>query len=244
MSDFLLKPQKKWNRVLKVVSKNFDYYNNTEREDDLLQRSYAIRKSRVKKTIDIFISTSVILFIFSWLFPIIGIIIRLTSKGPVLFTQDREGIDKKSFKCFKFRTMTVDSKDVDASGKYLQATNNDFRITKFGRFLRKTSLDEFPQFLNVLKGDMSIVGPRPHPIPLNKESEKLVQGYNLRHLVKPGITGMAQINGLRGETRELYQMQKRVDADIQYIKKWRRRTDLIIIYKTIINVITGDPQAY
>ncbi len=244
MSETLFIEEKKWHKVLKVVSKNFEQYSNDRKEEDLLLRSYSIRKSRIKKCIDITASLFLIVVVFSWLFPIISIIIKISSKGPIFFKQDREGVDKKPFKCLKFRTMQADSKNEDASGKYIQATSNDERITKFGKFLRKTSLDELPQFINVLKGEMSVVGPRPHPIALNKESEKIIKGYNLRHLVKPGITGMAQINGLRGETKDLIQMQNRVNSDIEYIKKWKRRTDVIIIYKTFINVITGDPQAY
>lgn len=234
------------NQVIRRHSLKFIKFRQNEGEalnEDLLCISYRINNSKTKRIIDILFSVFVMMVVFSWLFPLIAILIKITSKGSVFFLQDREGINKQIFKCYKFRTMRADSCDVDASGKYLQASGNDKRITKLGKFLRKTSIDELPQFLNVIKGDMSVVGPRPHPIPLNKESEKYIDGYKLRHLVKPGITGLAQISGLRGETRDIRLMQARIDADINYIKKWGKNTDLKIVYKTVINLLTGDSQA-
>ena len=136
------------------------------------------------------------------------------------------------------------SSDVDENGKYQQATRNDPRITKIGRILRKTNLDELPQFFNVLKGEMSVVGPRPHPVPLNIESRDNVSNYMLRYLVKPGITGWAQVNGFRGETKEIHQMQKRIDFDLWYIENWSFWLDLQIIFQTMINMIKGDQNAY
>ncbi len=140
--------------------------------------------------------------------------------------------------------MVVSSNDVDEDGKFRQASKDDPRITKIGRILRKTNLDELPQFWNVLKGEMSIVGPRPHPTPLNLESKDKVHLYMLRHLVKPGITGWAQINGYRGETKDISKMQKRIDYDIWYIENWSFFLDMQIIIMTIWNMLKGDPNAY
>jgi putative colanic acid biosynthesis UDP-glucose lipid carrier transferase len=139
--------------------------------------------------------------------------------------------------------MVNSSVDVDNQGKYHQASKNDARVTKVGSFLRKSNIDELPQFFNVLKGEMSIVGPRPHPTPLNMQSKDIVDNYNLRHLVKPGITGWAQVNGYRGETN-IHSMQKRIDFDIWYIDNWNFWLDCQIIIQTIINMIKGEQNAY
>jgi putative colanic acid biosynthesis UDP-glucose lipid carrier transferase len=158
--------------------------------------------------------------------------------------QERWGRDNKKIKAYKFRSMRADSKTVDETGKYLQATQNDPRITKVGKFLRKTNLDELPQFWNVLKGEMSVVGPRSHPTPLNLESKDKVHLYMLRHLVKPGITGWAQVNGYRGETKDLSKMQKRIDYDIWYIENWSFFLDIQIIFMTVWNMVRGEENAY
>jgi len=134
--------------------------------------------------------------------------------------------------------------DVDETGKFKQATKNDSRITKFGSFLRKSNLDELPQFWNVILGDMSVVGPRPHPTPLNLESKDKIRYYQLRHLVKPGVTGWAQVKGFRGETDEPWKMQKRVEHDLWYIENWSFLLDLQIILLTVWNMIKGDKNAY
>jgi putative colanic acid biosynthesis UDP-glucose lipid carrier transferase len=197
-----------------------------------------------KRFFDIFCSIIAFIFIFSWLFPLIALIIKLTSKGPVFFIQERWGINNQKIRCFKFRSMYATSADIDSNGKYQQATKNDKRITKIGKILRKTNLDEFPQFWNVLLGNMSIVGPRPHPIPLNIESKDSVTNYMLRHLVKPGITGWAQVNGCRGETNVPGQMQKRVDLDIWYIENWSFWLDCQIMFQTVMNMFIGDKNAY
>ncbi|HNB57005.1 MAG TPA: sugar transferase, partial [bacterium] len=162
----------------------------------------------------------------------------------VFFKQERWGRQNKKIICYKFRTMISQSRDVDDSGKYQQATQDDPRITPLGRFLRKTNLDELPQFWNVLMGQMSVVGPRPHPTPLNMESKEVIENYMLRHLVKPGITGWAQVNGYRGETRDPELMQKRVNHDIWYIENWSFWLDIQIIFLTVWQMIKYDTKGY
>ncbi|WP_010136862.1 undecaprenyl-phosphate glucose phosphotransferase [Ochrovirga pacifica] len=181
----------------------------------------------IKRIFDIVFSSFIVLFIFSWLFPIIAIIIKLTSKGPVFFAQERTGQDGKSFKCLKFRSMTVNN---DSDSK--QATRNDKRITKFGAIMRKTSIDELPQILNVLMNHMSLVGPRPHMLKHTEEYRVLVDKFMVRHFAKPGVTGWAQINGFRGETKFVRDMANRAEADIWYIENWSFILDLKIIFIT------------
>jgi len=160
---------------------------------------------------------------------LIAIGVKLTSKGPVIFKQRRYGMDGSEIKIWKFRSMTC----MDDGEKVTQATKNDQRVTKFGAFLRKTSLDELPQFINVLMGEMSIVGPRPHAVAHNEEYRRIIGGYMLRHKVKPGITGWAQVNGWRGETDTHEKMEKRVEHDIYYIRNWSVWLDMLIIIKTM-----------
>lgn len=198
----------------------------------------------LKRAFDILFSTLIIVLVFSWLFPIIAILIKLSSKGPVFFRQERWGLNNKSITCYKFRSMVNTSKDLDESGKYQQAQKNDPRITKIGAFLRKTNLDEMPQFINVLLGSMSVVGPRPHPVPLNLQSKEHVENYMMRHLVKPGITGWAQVNGYRGETRAVYLMKKRVEHDVWYLENWTFWLDQQIIIQTLVNMVKGDKNAF
>lgn len=200
--------------------------------------------SFLKRVFDIAYSGFLFISVFSWLWLIIGVLIKLSSPGPVFFKQERWGRNNKRFTTYKFRTMCVQSKDTDDSGNYQQATKGDPRITSIGKILRKTNLDELPQFINVLKGDMSIVGPRPHPTPLNMESKKNVKKYLVRHLVKPGITGWAQVNGYRGETKELIKMQKRVEHDLWYIDNWSFGLDIQIVFLTVWKMMKGDPHAY
>ncbi|GAB6282456.1 MAG: hypothetical protein STSR0008_12020 [Ignavibacterium sp.] len=197
-----------------------------------------------KRIFDIVFSSLIIIAIFSWLFPIIIIAIKTNSPGKTFFVQDRWGRDNKKFRIYKFRTMVSESKDVDENGKYQQAKLDDPRITKIGSFLRKKNIDELPQFFNVLKGDMSVVGPRPHPIPLNLESKDNIRYYMLRHLVKPGITGWAQVNGSRGETKTIEDMQKRVNLDLWYIDNWSIWLDFQIVFLTLWNILKGDEKAY
>lgn len=197
-----------------------------------------------KRIFDIVFSFFIITFLLSWLIPVVGMIIKLTSKGPVFFKQVRWGLNNKTIVCYKFRTMVANCKNVDDRGNYLQASKNDIRITKVGNFLRKTNLDELPQFLNVLLGSMSVVGPRPHPVPLNLESKNHVENYMMRHWIKPGITGWAQVHGYRGETKVPFLMKKRVEHDIWYIENWSFWIDLQIILQTVVNMVKGDQNAY
>jgi len=181
----------------------------------------------IKRVFDLVFSSLVILLIFSWLFPIIALIIKLTSKGPVFFVQQRTGQDGKSFPCIKFRSMTV-----NAVSDQLQATKGDARITPFGAFMRKTSIDELPQILNVLFNHMSLVGPRPHMLKHTEEYRVLVDKFMVRHFAKPGVTGWAQINGYRGETKLIKDMKNRAAADIWYIENWSFLLDVRIVIAT------------
>lgn len=193
----------------------------------------------VKRLFDIVFSLLVIVFILSWLFPIIALLIICESKGDVFFKQMRNGLNGKQFQCYKFRSMRINS-----FGDVLQARENDSRITTIGKFLRKTSIDELPQFWNVLIGNMSIVGPRPHMLKHTEEYRALINNYMVRHYLKPGITGWAQVNGFRGETQTLDLMEQRVEHDIWYIENWSTKLDVQIIYKTCFNIFKGESKAY
>ena len=178
----------------------------------------------IKRTFDFLFSLGVILLVFPWLFPILILFVKLSSKGPIFFKQERSGENNNTFWCYKFRTMRVNS-----LADELQATKNDIRITKIGKFLRRSNLDELPQFFNVLAGDMSIVGPRPHMLKHTREYAELIKAFLVRHTVKPGITGWAQVSGFRGETINIEQMEKRVEYDIWYIENWSFLLDIKII---------------
>ncbi|WP_019026665.1 undecaprenyl-phosphate glucose phosphotransferase [Colwellia piezophila] len=188
----------------------------------------------MKRTLDIVAGIAILLLIVPVLI-VVSIAVKLTSKGPVLFKQDRYGLGGERIVVWKFRSMTVQEND----DTVIQATKNDVRITKLGAFLRRTSLDELPQFFNVLSGSMSIVGPRPHAVSHNEEYRQKVAFYMLRHKVKPGITGWAQVNGYRGETDTLDKMEKRVEYDLQYIKNWSLSLDIKIIFLTVFKGFTG-----
>lgn len=192
-----------------------------------------------KRFLDVAISVLVILFIFSWLYPILAIIIKMQSPGPVLFKQLRTGRDNKSFWCYKFRSMRV-----NYECNNVQASRNDSRITPIGRFMRRTSIDELPQFFNVLFGHMSVVGPRPHMLSHTEEYSKLIDKYMVRQFLKPGISGWAQVNGFRGETKEHWLMEKRVEHDIWYMENWSAMLDIRIVFMTIINILRGEENAY
>ncbi len=197
-----------------------------------------------KRAFDIAFSVCFLALIGLWLFPVIAIIIKLSSPGPVFFRQERHGKKNKLIICYKFRSMVIGEKEVDEKGEYRQAIKNDPRVTKIGGFLRKTNLDELPQFFNVLLGEMSVVGPRPHPIPLNEKSVGNVDKYMLRHIVKPGITGWAQVHGFRGNTKDLELMRKRIIHDIWYIENWSFGLDLNIVMLTLLNLLKPDRNAY
>ncbi|SMC62961.1 exopolysaccharide biosynthesis polyprenyl glycosylphosphotransferase [Cellulophaga tyrosinoxydans] len=193
----------------------------------------------IKRMFDVVFSSLVIIFILSWLIPIIYIVMRIDSKGPLFFIQERHGANMQTFKCIKFRSMTP-NKNADTE----MAKKNDMRVTKLGKFMRKTNIDELPQFINVFMGDMSVVGPRPHMVLHTKEFEALVNKYLVRHFVKPGITGLAQVRGYRGEIEKKSDLLNRVRLDIFYLEKWSPRLDILIIYYTILNVIRGEKKAY
>lgn len=207
---------------------------------DIRQEPLAQPENRLaKRLFDIVFSLLFLCTIFPIIFIIIGLAIKITSLGPIFFKQKRSGEENKEFWCYKFRSMRV-NKDSDK----VQATLNDPRKTRLGNFMRKTSIDELPQFINVLLGDMSVVGPRPHMLKHTEEYSKLIDKYMVRHLVKPGITGWAQVTGFRGETKELWQMEGRVERDIWYLEHWTFVLDLYIIYKTVKNAVKGEKEAY
>lgn len=197
------------------------------------------RNQVVKRIFDLIFSLLFNLLVMSWLVPLIALAIRLDSPGPVFFIQLRSGKDNKPFRCFKFRTMVV-----NAQSDSVQATKKDPRITKLGHFLRKTSIDELPQFFNVLLGNMSVVGPRPHMLKHTEEYSKLLDQFMGRHYIKPGITGLAQCLGYRGETKDLVDMKNRVQMDRYYIERWSFWFDVKIIFLTVISLIRGSDKAF
>lgn len=193
----------------------------------------------MKRAFDIFFSIVVLVFVCSWLFPIVAVIIRMSSKGPVFFLQKRYGFHEEVFNCIKFRTMVVNDESTTSTTR-----ENDTRITRVGKFLRKTSFDELPQFINVLKGEMSVVGPRPHMLAVDNYYKPKIGRYSLRSMVNPGITGLAQVSGLRGDSGDVeVEMKKRVLADAFYVKNWSFVLDLVIILKTVLLIIGGDKNA-
>jgi putative colanic acid biosysnthesis UDP-glucose lipid carrier transferase len=198
----------------------------------------------IKRSFDLAVTGMLFIFFFPWLWPLLAVLVKIMSPGPVFFKQERRGLQNRPIICYKFRSMVRESRDIDENGCYQQARRNDWRVTPLGRFLRRHNLDELAQFINVLKGEMSLVGPRPHPTPMNLEVKDSIVNYELRHLVKPGITGWAQINGLRGETSDLELLRRRVDADIWYIENWTFLLDLKIIWRSFWLMLKGDPNAY
>ncbi len=200
---------------------------------------YDIEGRFKKRLFDVLFSLLVVIFILSWLYPIMALLIKLESRGPVLFKQQRSGRDNKPFWCYKFRSMQVNT---DSDNK--QAQRDDRRITRVGAFLRRTSLDELPQFLNVLQGHMSVVGPRPHMLKHTEQYRELIDQYMVRQFLKPGITGWAQVNGYRGETTDPRLMERRVAHDIWYLENWTAMLDVRIVFMTVINMITGEENAY
>lgn len=193
---------------------------------------------RIKRVFDIFFSLFIVVFVLSWLTPLLAILIKLESKGPVFFKQSRPGINEEEFSCYKFRSMQINGLTET------EASKNDPRVTKIGRFIRKTSIDEIPQFLNVLKGEMSVVGPRPHLWSQNVTYGNKIKKYMVRHYVKPGITGLAQVKGFRGEIETDEDMINRIKFDVFYIENWSFIMDIKIIIQTVINIFKGEEKAY
>ena len=193
----------------------------------------------VKRGFDLVVSSLFLVTVYPLIYIPVAIAIKLTSPGPVYFRQQRTGYRGESFNCLKFRTMHVNK-----SADTCQATKDDPRKTRLGDFLRRTSLDELPQFINVWRGDMSIVGPRPHMLKHTEDYSKLIDRYMIRHLVKPGITGWAQVNGYRGITDRLWKMERRVEYDVWYIENWTFLLDLKIMVRTVINAFKGESNAY
>lgn len=191
-----------------------------------------------KRIFDICFSLIIILGFLSWLTPLLAILIKLESRGPIFFKQGRPGIDEKEFFCYKFRSMKI-NKTTEK-----EASKNDPRVTKIGRFIRKTSIDEMPQFINVLLGEMSVVGPRPHLWSQNKTYGSKINKYMVRHYVKPGITGLAQVRGFRGEIETDEDMINRIKYDVFYIENWSLFLDLKIIVQTVFNIFKGEEKAY
>jgi putative colanic acid biosynthesis UDP-glucose lipid carrier transferase len=192
----------------------------------------------IKRASDVVLSL-LILVLISPLLLAVAVGVKLSSPGPVIFRQRRTGLDSEVITVYKFRSMTVEENGADVQ----QATRNDPRVTRFGAFIRKTSLDELPQFINVLQGRMSIVGPRPHAVAHNEQYRKIVKAYMARHKVKPGITGWAQVNGLRGETDTVDKMARRVEYDLEYLRNWSLGLDLLIIARTV-KLVVFDRSAY
>ncbi len=217
---------------------NIDFYNNVPIITFRREPLGLLFNRIIKRTFDIVFSLMVICFIFPFIVPIIGILIKLESPGPIFFKQLRPGRKNRLFGCYKFRTMRVNQQTEK------QATKNDPRVTRIGAILRKTSMDELPQFFNVLLGDMSVVGPRPNMINQLEIYSKTIDKYMVRHFVLPGITGHAQVNGYRGETAHIQLMEKRVILDVEYMENWSFLLDLKIIYLTVRNMLKGEKNAY
>ncbi|MEX2595045.1 MAG: sugar transferase [Anditalea sp.] len=214
-------------------------FSKPQKLEDLAHGIESTNKLRVKRTYDVLLALLAIIFICSWMFPLIAVIIKITSNGQIIFKQLRHGKDNVPFYCYKFRTMVLNNE-----ADILQASKNDPRITKFGAFLRRSSLDELPQLFNVLKGEMSIVGPRPHAAPMNEVFSKEIPDYMNRHRMKPGITGLAQSKGFRGEIINFHDLYSRYRLDLFYIKNWCLYFDLKIILLTAYSMLFKNKRAY
>ena len=229
-------PNQKQLLSLNIVFEYYDYI------PIIPQRTISLDESLnkiLKRIFDIVFSTIIIVCILSWLMPILAIIIKMDSPGPLFFVQKRNGLNNEEFNCYKFRSMEINEQaDIELVSK------NDVRITKVGKFIRKTSIDELPQFFNVLLGDMSVVGPRPHMVSVTNEYAERIDKFMVRHFIKPGITGLAQTKGFRGEVETDNDIINRVKLDIFYIEKWSLLLDLKIIFSTIYNILKGDQKAY
>ncbi|MEX2592066.1 MAG: sugar transferase [Anditalea sp.] len=193
----------------------------------------------MKRLFDLTLAVFSLVLFFLWLFPLVAIAIKLSSKGPVFFKQLRHGKDNVPFYCYKFRTMIM-NRNADTQ----QARRNDRRITQIGRMLRKTSIDELPQIINVIRGEMSIVGPRPHTVPMNNIFSKEIGNFMFRHSVKPGITGLAQSKGFRGEIKDFFEIHSRYKLDMFYVKKWGLYLDSKIVIRTMHTLLFKNDKAY
>jgi putative colanic acid biosynthesis UDP-glucose lipid carrier transferase len=227
------------NKEIYTKKMNYDYYGYLP---ILSLRSIPIDdpiNQIIKRVFDIALSIFVLVFILTWLTPILAILIQLESKGPVFFKQKRNGLDYKEFSCYKFRSMKP-----NPTAHIHQVTRGDTRITKVGKFIRKTSIDELPQFINVLFGDMSVVGPRPHMVSHTEMYAERIDKFMVRHFVKPGITGLAQVSGFRGEVETDDDIINRVKYDIFYVENWSLLLDIKILLLTIKNTAKGEDKAY
>lgn len=235
--------------TLKLIPNNTELYSKTQTtefyDDTLMVLNVQklpfefAENFYIKRIFDIVFSLFICFFILSWVIPILWILVKLESKGPLIFKQKREGINGGEFVCYKFRSMQLNA--ISEKG---HTTRNDHRVTKMGAFMRKTSIDELPQFFNVLLGDMSVVGPRPHLESLSIEYQKEVGDYLKRHIVKPGITGLAQVRGYRGEIKKKSDIKNRIRLDVFYIENWSFFLDLKIIIQTVLNIFRGEEKAY
>ncbi|RTZ02061.1 exopolysaccharide biosynthesis polyprenyl glycosylphosphotransferase [Flavobacterium bomense] len=215
---------------------NLDHFHVIKPRNEPLQNAY---NRLVKRIFDLVFSVLVIVFVLSWLYPILAFLIKRQSPGPVLFKQLRTGEKNEAFWCYKFRSMQTTGFDASQ-----QARKGDARVTPIGKFIRRTSLDEMPQFFNVLLGNMSVVGPRPHMLQHTMDYNEQINNFMVRHFIKPGITGLAQISGLRGETKKVSDMKRRVNADIDYLQHWSLVKDLKICFLTVIVSLKGDEKAF
>ena len=220
----------------KLKYETYDYVPVLSLRNILLQEPF---NKFIKRLFDIVFSLFIIVCVLSWLIPVLAIIIKSESKGTIFFRQIRNGYNFKQFYCYKFRSMKI-----NAESDTVQATRNDKRLTRVGTFLRKTSIDELPQFFNVLAGNMSVVGPRPHMVNENEKYLKSIDKFMVRHFIKPGITGLAQVNGYRGEIETHLDIVNRIKYDINYIENWSFLLDIKIIILTVFNSLRGEKKAY
>ncbi|MDG1277354.1 MAG: sugar transferase [Algoriphagus sp.] len=227
-----------------TTTSNLNSVENFSISADFILHRYSVNlrdnSQVIAKRIFEIVSVSVFLILIaSWLFPIIALLIKMESKGPVFYKQLRHGQNNVPFYCLKFRSMKFEPET-----KFKQATKNDDRVTKVGAFLRKSSIDELPQLINVLIGEMAIVGPRPHALPMNREFAEKIENFMYRHMVKPGITGLAQAKGFRGEINDSFDMNARLRYDLFYIKNWSFLFDIKIIFLTFYSLIFKSENAY
>lgn len=220
-----------------IATPVYEHRYPTALKSDLIIKSADVNSNIWKRTFDIIFTLLLMFFVFIWLIPLTALLIKISSKGPVFFIQDRIGLNGNIFKCYKFRTMKVSS----VKYMYTPTDRRDPRVTSIGQFLRKSNLDELPQFFNVLKGEMSIVGPRPHAIAFHKTYATFIEYIDDRLLIKPGITGLAQIRGYRGDVKDFeentYRTKKRIVFDILYIRQWSLKRDFWIVYTTFMQML-------